>query len=229
MAAGFGTRMRPLTDHVPKPLVQLSGRPLLDYIVDHLKDFGISDITVNAHYLADEIFSYARARRDVDVRVSYEADILDTGLGLKNAIHHFGDRPFFVINGDSFWVNSADDHKSDLLSNMADHWDADKMDVLIALQPVTSMSLTKPVGDYVIDADGRAVRSLDKSGTHMFTSVRINAPSVCAGMPGEPFSYLRIMDEAQLKGRLYAYEHAGDWHHISTPEDLKRVEEEVFG
>ncbi len=96
MAAGFGTRMRPLTDHVPKPLVNLAGRPLLDYILDHLKSAGVDDVMINAHYLADQLMAYARGRGDMDVHVSYEADILDTGLGLKQALSHFGDDPFLL-------------------------------------------------------------------------------------------------------------------------------------
>ncbi len=80
----------------------------------------------------------------------------------------------------------------------------------------------------MIDDDGRARRCSDKNGTHMFTSVRINNPSVFEGSPDEPFSYLSVLDKAETAGRLYAHMHTGDWHHISTPDDLHRVEREVF-
>jgi len=228
MAAGFGTRMRPLTLSVPKPLVEINSRTLLDYILDHLNASGVRDVVVNAHYLADKICAYASARADMNVGVSVEDEILDTGGGLFKVIDQFDGEPFIVINGDSFWVNSAHDFQSDLITNMSDAWDDEEMDILIALQPVSSMELTQGVGDYFIESDGRARRALDKNGTHMFTSVRINHPRIFDGAPSGAFSYLQLLDQAQQAGRLYAYEHKGDWHHISTPEDLNRVEEALF-
>lgn len=224
MAAGFGSRLRPLTLHTPKPLVQIGGRSLLDYIVDHLQAAGVRDIVLNAHYLHEKIVAYARTRTDVDLSVSVEEVLLDTGGGLRKMIDHFGDKPFYVVNGDAFWEDSS----ASLLDGMAERWDAARMDILIALQPVETMRLTQGVGDYFIDADGRARRALDKLGTHMFTSIRINHPRIFDGSPAGAFSYLDLLDQAQERGRLYAYVHQGHWHHISTPADLQAVEKAVF-
>ena len=224
MAAGFGSRLRPLTDHTPKPLVQVGGRPIVDYIIDHLKQAGVQKICMNAHYLAAQISAYARARTDVDVCVSVEEDILDTGGGLQKVIGDFQGAPFWVVNGDAFWVP----FESTLLDQMAQMWDTEAMDILIALQPVEIMKVTQGVGDYFIDADGRARRSLDKTGTHMFTSVRINHPRIFDGVQSGAFSYLDLLDKAEKDGRLFAFPHQGDWHHISTPDDLTAVEKAVF-
>ncbi len=228
MAAGFGTRMRPLTLSVPKPLVEINGRTLLDYILDHLKESGVRDVVVNAHYLSEKICTYANTRSDLNVHVSVEENILDTGGGLKKALSEFDGKPFIVINGDSFWVNGDRDHGSDLITKMSAIWNDESMDILIALQPVSNMKLTQGVGDYFIDSDGRARRALDKNGTHMFTSVRINHSRIFDESPSGAFSYLDLLDKAESSGRLYAYEHKGDWHHISTPDDLKRVEEALY-
>ena len=224
MAAGFGSRLRPLTDTVPKPLVRVGGRPIVDYIIDHLKRAGVRDVCMNAHYLREKITAYAQARTDVDICVSLEDEILDTGGGLQKAIGHFNGKPFWVVNGDAFWVP----FDSMLLDEMSAMWDAEAMDILIALQPVESMQVTKGVGDYFIDSDGRARRSLDKTGTHMFTSVRLNHPRIVEGRAPAAFSYLALLDQAEKAGRLFAFPHEGDWHHISTPDDLIAVEKAVF-
>lgn len=224
MAAGFGSRLRPMTLTTPKPLVPVGGRPLLDYIIDHLKGAGVRDIIMNAHYLYDQIVAYSRTRTDVDLRVSIEDEILNTGGGLQKALPLFGRQAFYVVNGDAFWLP----FQSALLDDMAGAWDDSAMDILLALQPVEHMHVTRGVGDYFIDAQGRARRALDKDGTHMFTSVRINHPRIFDGLETGAFSYLDLMDKAEAQGRLFAHVHTGDWHHISTPADLEAVEKAVF-
>ncbi len=107
---------------------------------------------------------------------------------------------------------------------MKEAWNDNTMDILILLQPVSSMHLTQGIGDYDIDAQGRATRSLDKSGQYMFTSIRINHPRIFDNTPNGAFSYLQCLDTAQAKGRLHAIIHDNDWHHISTPKDLETVD-----
>jgi MurNAc alpha-1-phosphate uridylyltransferase len=97
------------------------------------------------------------------------------------------------------------------------------MDILILLQPISTMTLTYGVGDYTLDANGNAKRSLDRSGEYMFTSIRINAPHIFDGHSAKPFSYLELLDKAEKEGRLFGLVHEGIWHHISTPEDLEKV------
>lgn len=220
LSAGFGTRLRPHTDHVPKPMVEVAGRTLLDRTIDHLLDSRITDVTINTHYLADVINSHMKTRTDIDVRLSHEPDILDTGGGIKHALAHFNGEDFFVLSGDGLWSN-APEQKT--LEKMAEAWNPDLMDILILLQPVESMYHTKGVGDYDLDDQGRAVRSLTQSGSHMFTSMRINKSSIFEDTPDTPFSYLQLLDGAQARGRLYGMVHVGDWHHISTPDDLDAV------
>lgn len=226
LAAGFGTRMQPLTHSVPKPLVELNGKPLLDYIVEHLGKRGVKKVVVNAHYLSHKILEWADSRRalfpDMDIHVIVEDPILDTGGGVCNALSYFNNQPFFVIAGDSFWVEG--DSVPSVFSLLEENWDTKKMDMLFIVQNIKSMTLTKGVGDYNLAKNGQIVRKLDRSGSHMFTNIRINHPRIFAGRKIEPFSFLELMDKTEQENRLYGLNNPGQWHHISTPEDLLRVE-----
>lgn len=224
LAAGYGTRLRPYTDIKPKPMVAVDGRALIDRTLDKLRAAGIDDVVVNTHYLHDVIAGhlegYAKKYPELKITISYEAEILDTGGGLVNVLDHFDpDKPFYVIAGDSLW----EDGLCAALQYLALQWNEKDMDILTLMHPVSRMILTKGVGDYNIDGDGRAVRSTDKTGTHMWTNIRLNHPRIYKGYKAEKFSFLDILDQCQKARRLYALEHDGDWHHVSTPSDLKAV------
>jgi MurNAc alpha-1-phosphate uridylyltransferase len=220
LAAGLGTRMRPLTDRVPKPLVEVAGETLLDRTIDHLEDAGVTDIVINTHHLGQQIPHHLQRRKSPHMTFSHEKTLLDTGGGIKKMLQHFGDEAFYVLSGDGLWTDAPG---QTALDQMAAKWEPAKMDILILLQPVSTMNLTKGVGDYDIRPDGGAVRSRHKTGTHMFTSIRINHPRIFNGSPMGSFSYLPLLDQAENDGRLFALEHKGAWHHISTPEDLRNV------
>ena len=220
LAAGYGKRLRPYTDHCPKPMVQVAGRSLIDRTLDHLQKAGVRDVTVNAHYMSDVLIDHLQQRKSPSLRFSREEELLDTGGGIKKALKNFGPEPFFVLSGDGLWENAPG---QSTLQQMATAWNAAHMDILILLQPVSSMKLTGGAGDYDIDAQGRARRSADKTGAYMFTSMRINTPEIFKATPDAAFSYLELLDRAEEKGRLYGLVHAGNWHHISTPEDLESV------
>lgn len=220
LCAGFGTRMRPLTNTMPKPMVPVNGKPMVDHVLDSFAAHGLSRALINTHYLGDVLKDHVKERTDIAVTLSHEDDILDTGGGIVHALPLLEDAPFFVSSGDSYLQDGAGESA---LSRMEQVWDANKMDILILLQPVKNMTLTRGVGDYDLNKDGRAIRSLDQSGAYMFTSLRINAPRIFDDAPHGPFSYLQLLDDAQSRGRLYGIVHSGDWHHISTPDDVRRV------
>jgi MurNAc alpha-1-phosphate uridylyltransferase len=223
LAAGFGKRMKPLTDDTPKPLLPVAGRSLIERSIDKLCESGIKDITVNAHYLPQAMKDMAEAYDGpASLHISEEKEILDTGGGIKNTLPHFGNESFFVLSGDGLWEDSTTNPPA--LEAMREAWDEKKMDILILLQPLSSMMLTRGTGDYDLEPDGRAVRSRNKTGEYMFTSIRINAPSIFENTPDEPFSYLECLDRAQISGRLFGLVHDGAWHHVSTPDDLDAVD-----
>lgn len=220
LAAGFGKRLRPYTEEKPKPMIAVDGVPMIDTALEKLGDIGIEKCVVNSHYLPNILKCHLDQRKgSPKTIISHEEEILDTGGGVANALQHFV-APFFVLGGDSVWEDAPD---KNTLQQMKDAWNPDRMDILILLQPVESMTLTKGVGDYDLDFSGRATRSLDQTGAYMWTSIRINAPHIFDHAPSGNFSYLELLDMAQQKGRLFGIVHEGDWHHISTPEDLEAV------
>lgn len=224
LAAGLGTRLRPYTDHCPKPMVIINGRSLIWRILDQLRECGVCDVVVNTHYLPEmldhHMRDYVAQYPDMNVHISHEADVLETGGGIVKALQHFKGEPFYVIAGDSLW----EDGSIPALDHLAQHWDSDKMDVLSLMQPISQMHLTPGVGDYDIDKTGLVRRSLDKTGAYMWTNIRINTAHIYDNAPHGRFSVLGIMDECEARGRYFALEHGGQWHHISTSADLERVD-----
>lgn len=219
LAAGKGTRLRPYTDDKPKPLVPVNGRAILDYTLDKLENAGVDDVTINLYYLGDRIEKHLGGRKSPAITFSKETALLDTGGGVKKALKNMEDEDFYLINGDALWVD-GDEPALDKLAKM---WNPDIMDILLLLQPVSTMTLTKGVGDYDLDSEGKAVRAKNKDGAYMFGGIRITKSDIFEGTPDDAFSFLTLMDEAQRKGRLYGMVHDGQWHHISTPEDLENV------
>lgn len=223
LAAGYGTRMKPLTNTIPKPLVELQGKPLLDYVLDHLKTAGLSRVVVNSHHHAEVLHKFLLSRSDLVLVPSYEEILLETGGGVKKALSLLGGEAFYMINGDAFWTDGP---SGNVLLTLSKAFDSEKMDVLLLLIPLERMVLTEGVGDYDLLPDGRLRRSLNKSGKFMFTGIRICHPHALHDTPEGPFSFLQVMDRAEQEGRLFGLVHDGVWHHISTPKDLQRVEED---
>jgi N-acetyl-alpha-D-muramate 1-phosphate uridylyltransferase len=223
LAAGMGKRLRPYTDTLPKPLVPVAGQPTIGHIIDHLVDAGVRDITVNLHYRADQLAAYlaTRATSDLMIRTAFENTLLDTGGGIKAQLAHFGDAPFYIINGDAYWTNGT---QGNCFHRLSAAWRDADMDLLLLLQDIRRMVLTHGVGDYAMGHDTRLTRLRDQTGPYMFAGIRLCHPRLFAGLPDGVQGFLPLMDHAEATGRLYGLEHDGDWHHISTPEELERVE-----
>lgn len=224
LAAGLGQRMRPLSNDIPKPLVRVHGRPIIDYALDALTAAGVKRIVVNAHYKSEVLEAHLKANaRPCEIVISHEPALLDSGGGIKQALS-FLDRtqPVFVLAGDSILLDPAGDTSLRLLE---DAWDGTRADILLSLQPLATMTLTQGVGDYTMQG-GRPVRTPDHSGEYMWNSARILHPRIFEDTPEGPFSFLTLMDRAESRGRLAALIHSGDWHHLTTPDDVARVNAE---
>lgn len=221
LAAGLGTRMQPITFSIPKPMVEVAGQSLLSRTLDGLIEAGVKEAVINTHHLPQQIRGILSERKDITINFSHESVLLDTAGGIKKMLHIFDNEPFYVLSGDGLWIDKKGENA---LQRLAAAWNPDIMDILILLQPVSSMTLTAGIGDYDVKPDGRAIRSRGKNGTHMFTSIRINHPRIFSTLTAAPTSYLPLLDRAESQGRLFAIEHTGKWHHISTPEDLKAVD-----
>lgn len=216
MGAGLGTRMRPLTDDRPKPLVTVGGKPLIDHAIDRLAAAGVTRIVVNLHYRGDMLRAHLAARQDVEIVFSDESDLLlDTGGGVVKALPHFGGAPFFVLNSDSIWI----EHGRPCLSVMQDLWDGARMDGLLLLAEMATALGYDGAGDFVLAADGRVARARGNPGKpYAYPGVQIVHSRLFDGAPAGPFSTNRMWDQAIARGRLFGTVMDGMWIHVGTPE-----------
>jgi N-acetyl-alpha-D-muramate 1-phosphate uridylyltransferase len=222
LAAGLGVRMRPLTDTVPKPLVRLKGRALIDHVLDRLAAAGIASAVVNVHYLAEALEAHLSQRKRPQIVISNErGQILDTGGGVVHALPKLGPEPFLIHNSDSVWIEGVGSNLERLFAD----WDPDTMDSLMLLaSAATSLGYEGP-GDFVMANNGRLVRRGERQmAPFVFTGVSIAHPRMFEGAPQGAFSLNQLWDRAIEKGRLYGIRLDGLWMHVGTPEALKEAE-----
>ena len=224
LAAGFGTRLRPLTDTVPKPMVKVAGKPMIDTVIDRLAAIGVGEVVVNTHHLAEVIESHLKTRPQPHIVFSREQDILETGGGIKKALPLLGDRPFYVVNGKIIWLNG----KVDALIRLAESWDESRMDGLLLLQPTVSAVGYSGPGDFHIDQLGRVRRRREwEVAPFVYAGIQILHPRLFDGAPDGAFSLNVLYDRAIENQRLYGLRHDGEWFHVSTPQQLAEVEARI--
>ena len=218
LAAGLGTRMRPLTLNTPKPLIKVHGKTLLDYGLDAAINTGVKQAIVNVHYLANHIEEHLLARQNLEIKISDERnELLDSGGGIVKALTHLGEDPFYLLNADSFWV---DDDKPNL-HNMATHWDPGRMDVLLLLADMTQAIGFSGKGDFFLNANGGLKRrGKAKSAPFAYAGAAILSPEIFENAPKGPFSLNKIFDKALEQDRLHGVPLDGLWLHVGTPEAI---------
>ena len=223
LAAGFGQRMRPLTLTRPKPLIEVAGKPLIDYGMAHLRAAGVPRAVVNVHYLPEQIEAWGAHQKNPAVTISDErGEILDTGGGIVHALPRLGAAPFFVINSDSFWVDEGEP----ALDRLRAAWDDARMDCLLLLSPLDRTVGYDGAGDFVRDAAGRLQRrAAVPDGTPLaYSGAYLVAPRLFAGAPHGKFSMNLLWDKAIAAGRLFGIAHRGRWLHVGTPEAIPLAE-----
>lgn len=226
LCAGLGQRMRPLTDATPKPLVMVGGRCLVDHILDRLDEAGIDEVVVNTHYLAERMAAHLALWSRPRISISHEPELLETGGGVRNALPLLGDRPFFLINGDAFWLNGP--HSA--LDNLRALWDPARMDGLMLVHQSARAHGYDGRGDFMLEQDGRLVpRGEGRSSAFVFASVMIVDPAVFADAPAGPFSMRLLYDRMLERERLFGLNHDGEWFHIGTPQALAEAEQYMAG
>jgi N-acetyl-alpha-D-muramate 1-phosphate uridylyltransferase len=219
LAAGRGERMRPLTDTVPKPLLTVAGRSLLDRSMDRLIAYGVRNIVVNVHYLGEQIAERVKDR----ARIVYEERLLETGGSVKNALPLLGDGPFFVLNGDGLWRDDGDS----ILGRLELKWNPERMDALLLLHPIHKMIGREATdrGDYFVEPGGRArFRGTASLAPFVFASVSLCDTRLFRNSPEGRFSLLELWHRAEAAGRLFGVFNGGDWFHIGTPQALAEAE-----
>lgn len=212
-AAGLGTRMRPLTDTRPKPLIRVAGRALIDHALDQARGVALKRVVANAHYLADQVAAHLADRPGV--ALSREDDLLlDTGGGLRHALPLLGAGPAFAMNTDAVWTGPS------ALAQLAAAWDPARMDALLLLVPRAAARGHNGAGDFVPDPEGR----LTRGPGDIYTGAQILRTERVAGVDEPVFSLNHVWDAIAAEGRLYGVLHGGLWCDVGRPESIALAE-----
>lgn len=222
MAAGMGKRMRPLTATMPKPMVRVAGKPLIDHALDRLADSGVSRAVVNVHYLADALEAHVQTRDTPKVEISDERDaLLETGGGLIKAQGMLPDQ-FFCLNADNIWLDGPKSAFHDLSAR----WDPDRMDALLLLVSHARAENFSGKGDFHMDALGRLSRR--KSGRiapFIYTGIQLLSKRLLRDAPEGKFSTNILWNRAMEEGRLYGLSFTGLWFEVGTPDAIAPTED----
>lgn len=222
LAAGLGTRMRPLTNDTPKPLVKVAGKALIDHAIERLIDAGVTMIVVNVHYHADKLRAHLSRRTDVEIRISDETDaILGTGGGIVRALPHFEGEPFFLHNSDSIWVEGY----GRAHNRLKGRWHLEQMDSLLLMASLVTSMGYEGRGDFLMDADGRlGLVPEGKLSPFAYPGAAILHPKLFDNAPTGAFPLLQLWERSIESGRLFGVRLDGVWMHVGTPEAVKEAE-----
>jgi MurNAc alpha-1-phosphate uridylyltransferase len=222
LAAGLGTRMRPHNGQIPKPLVTVCGKSLIDYGLDRLAEAGVKHVVVNVHYLADALEQHLAARKKPKIAISDErGELLGTGGGIAKALPQLGGAPFFIINADTFWLDGVKPN----FTRLGDAFDPDTMDALLLLAPTAGSIGYSGRGDFAMLPDGRLRRRPEREVVpFVYAGAAILSPKLFADAPSAPFALTVLFDRAAAQSRLFGLRLEGVWMHVGTPDAVAAAE-----
>ena len=222
MAAGLGKRMRPLTATMPKPMVRVAGKPLIDHTLDRLADAGVARAVVNVHYLADALEAHVTGRASPKVTISAERDaLLETGGGMIKAQGLLPD-PFFCLNSDNIWL----DGPRNAFADLSMLWDAERMDALVLVVPHKRAANFDGPGDFHLDAAGKVSRRQPgRIAPFIYTGIQLVSHRLLRDAPEGKFSTNILWNRAIEEGRLFGLPFTGDWFEVGTPQAIRPTEE----
>jgi MurNAc alpha-1-phosphate uridylyltransferase len=222
LAAGFGTRMHPLTEKMPKPLVMVAGRALIDHVLDRLAQAGVERAVVNVHHFAEQMIDHLKERTRPQIVLSDERGLLlGTGGGVKKALPDLGEAPFFHINSDSLWIDGVTPN----LKRLADAFDPAAMDALLLLAPAAGSIGYVGRGDFSMAPDGRLQKRGDQDAApFVYAGAAILVPQLFADAPAGEFPLTLLFDRAAKAGRLHGLRLQGLWMHVGTPDAIALAE-----
>lgn len=209
LAAGLGTRMRPLTEHTPKPLLRVGGKTLIEWHIDKLRAAGIIDLVINTAWLGEQIEAALGdgGRHGVRIQWSREGTPLETAGGIARALPLLGDAPFVVVNGD-IWS----DYDYSLLREPAD----------LAHLVLVDNPMHHPDGDFGLDFRGRVHDNGDQRLT--FTGIGLYQPQLFHDLPDEPARLAPLLRQAITTQSVTGEHFRGRWWDIGTPERLQQLD-----
>jgi MurNAc alpha-1-phosphate uridylyltransferase len=222
LAAGLGTRMRPYNGHIPKPLVEVGGKSLIDYSLDRLADAGVESVVVNVHHLADILEKHLAPRQRPHIEISDErGELLGTGGGIAKALPKLGAAPFFLVNSDTVWLDGVRPN----FTRMAEAFDPRTMDAMLLLAPTTSSIGDVGRGDFAMLPDGRLRRRQENEVVpFVYAGAAVLSPTLFADAPKGAFALTVLFDRAAERDRLFGLRLEGIWMHVGTPEAVAAAE-----
>lgn len=226
LAAGLGTRMRPLTDALPKPLVKVAGKALIDHVLGRLADAGVETAVVNVHHMADAIERHLQGRTRPKIAISDErGELLDTGGGVVKALPLLGDAPFFHMNSDTLWIEGVTPN----LTRLAAMFEPAEMDLVVLLAPTATSIGYEGRGDFAMTADGRLRRRAEREVVpFVYAGAAVLSPAMFRNVAPGRFSLNRMFDRAIETGRLFGLRLEGTWMHVGTPEAIRSAEAAIL-
>ena len=219
-AAGYGTRLKPLTDRMPKPLVPVAGKPMIEYALDKLRAYGIQEVIINVSHLKEQLTAFLSTVNDLTIKISEEAEPLETGGGLKKALPLLGSDPFFTINSDILWTDEQDS----ALDRLTRYWDDAKMDFLLLAQ-----SKAKAIGhdrgeDHLFIKPSNTIGWNEPEAPYIIAGIGILHPRVLFNAPDGKFTVKILWHNALKQNRLACLPHHGQWFQTGTLQDIKTAE-----
>jgi len=226
LAAGLGKRMRPITDTMPKPLVRIAGKTLLDWGLDSLEAAGVAKAVVNVHYLPEQIVAHVASRHAPRIVISDEREaLLESAGGIVRALPLLGGEPFYIINADTFWI----DRGPASLDRLALAWDAARMDILLMLTDLDSATGHGVGTDFLVAPDGGLRRSKGDPAGLIYAGAAIIHPRIFRDAPTGSHSLNVYFDKAIGTGRLFGMQMQGRWITVGTPDAIPAAEAAVAG
>jgi N-acetyl-alpha-D-muramate 1-phosphate uridylyltransferase len=226
LAAGLGTRMQPLTDRIPKPLVAVGGKPLINHVLDRLAAVGVETAVINVHHMADQIEEHLKPRRVPNVIISDERKaLLGTGGAVVKALPHLGEDPFFHVNSDTIWIDGVKPN----LERLAAAFNRRTMDALLLLAPTATSVGYAGAGDYTMDSDGRLRPRTEREVVpFVYSGVAILTPALFSSVQKDAFPLTVVFNRAAEAGRLHGLRLEGVWMHVGTPEAVAAAEAAIL-
>lgn len=228
LAAGLGTRLRPITDTMPKPLVSIAGKPMIDYGLDALAAAGVKRAVVNVHHFAEQMIAHLSARQKPEILVSDETKrLMDSGGGLAKGLKRLGRGPVLVMNADLFWIGETPGRPTNL-QRLAETFDPERMDIAMLCVRLEDTTGHNGRNDFSMDADGRLSRYREGAGTPVvYAGALALMPALLDDAPAEPFNLNIYFDRAIAAGRLFGLMLEGHWITVGTPEAIGAAEAAV--
>ena len=223
LAAGYGTRLKPLTDHAPKPLVLVAGRPMIEYALDKLRAYGIGQIVINVSHLKEQLTDYLAGQKDLSLKISEEPEPLETGGGLKKAAPILGDEPVFVINSDILWTDEGES----ALDRLTRHWDGAKMDFLLLAQSKSRAVGHEKGEDHLFIKPGNTIGWNAADAPYIIAGIGVFHPRALRNATEGKFSVKILWRRAMEQNRLFCLPHHGRWFQTGTLADIRQTEEHL--